>query len=110
MLDNVYWIGRKAYTQAECEAVYLFWKAKLEEADIREDIRTLLENTGNEDIEFTRWIEAHMKDCMDAVARDRRQEEMFQRFLRDGGDSTDSLSAVEGCLRDLFTHSGRNSR
>ena len=110
MQDNVYCIGGKTYTQADCEAVYIFWKAKLEEEGILEDITSILENTGNEDIEFTRWIEAHMKDCMDAVARDRRQEEMFQRFLRDGGDSTDSLSAVEGCLRDLFTHSGRNSR
>ena len=105
---NVYEIGEKTYTQAECEAVYLFWKTKLEEADIREDITAILENAGNEDIEFTRWIEAHIKDCVDAVARSRRQEEMFQSFLRDGGDGTDSLAATEGCLRDLFAHSGRN--
>ena len=110
MRDNVYWIGGKAYTEEECEAVYLFWKTKLEEADIREDITAILENAGNEDIEFTRWIEAHIKDCVDAVARSRRQEEMFQSFLRDGGDSIGSLSAAEGCLRDLFAHSGRESR
>ena len=105
---GLYRIGEKTYTQAECEAVYLFWKARLEEVDIREDITTILESLGDNDSEFTKWIDAHMKDCVDAISRNRQQEEMFQRFLRDGGNSTDSLAATEGCLRDLFAHSGRN--
>ena len=108
MRNNVYWIGEKAYTQAECESVYAFWKARLEEADIREDITTILESYGDSDREFTQWVDAHMKDCVDAISRSRRQEEMFQSFLGDGGDGKDSLSAAEGCLKDLFAHSGRN--
>ena len=105
MRNNVYWIGEKAYTQAECESVYAFWKARLKEADIREDITAILETTGKDDNDFAQWIDANMKDCVDAISRSRRQEEMFQSFLRDGGDS---LSAAECCLRDLFAHSGRN--
>ena len=111
--QNVYRIDGKEYTQNECEAVYLFWKAKLEEVGIREDINAVLESVtekaDEEDKDFEKWTKAHMEDCVGAVARNRQQDALFQRLLSDGGDGPDSLAVVEGCLRDLFAHSGRKA-
>ena len=111
--QNIYRIDGKTYTQNECEAVYLFWKAKLEETDIREDIGAVLERVtekgDEEDRDFVQWTESNMDGCVGAVARSRQQDALFQRLLGDGGDGSFSLAAVEVCLRDLFEHSVRKA-
>ena len=102
-VQNIYWIGGRAYTREECEAVYLFWKGILEEAEIKGLIYSALECAGDRDRKFNRWVEANIDECVEAVSQDVQQGEFFQNILhQDGHDKMSTISSVEDCLRDLF--------